>query len=63
MIAGCSSTTKAPTLERNSRRFGTTGDGVDFSLLLDELEDERQQRITIDVAYSPPTKRRVRGFD
>ncbi len=39
------------TLERDSRRFGTTGDGVDFSLLLDGLEDERQQRITIDVAY------------
>jgi bifunctional enzyme CysN/CysC len=38
------------TLERESRRFGTTGD-LDFSLLLDGLEDERQQRITIDVAY------------
>jgi bifunctional enzyme CysN/CysC len=39
------------TLERESRRFGTAGDGLDFSLLLDGLEDERQQRITIDVAY------------
>jgi len=38
-------------LERESQRFGTTGDGIDFSLLLDGLEDERQQRITIDVAY------------
>jgi bifunctional enzyme CysN/CysC len=38
-------------LERDSRRFGTTGGDVDFSLLLDGLEDERQQRITIDVAY------------
>ncbi|HEY2538670.1 MAG TPA: sulfate adenylyltransferase subunit CysN [Stellaceae bacterium] len=38
-------------LERESRRFGTTGDEIDFSLLLDGLEDERQQRITIDVAY------------
>src|SRR6201981_1708941 len=38
-------------LRRESRRFGTTGDGLDFSLLLDGLEDERQQRITIDVAY------------
>jgi bifunctional enzyme CysN/CysC len=38
-------------LERESRRFGTTGDSLDFSLLLDGLEDERQQRITIDVAY------------
>jgi bifunctional enzyme CysN/CysC len=39
------------TLERESRRFGTTGNALDFSLLLDGLEDERQQRITIDVAY------------
>jgi bifunctional enzyme CysN/CysC len=39
------------TLQRDSRRFGTTGEGLDFSLLLDGLEDERQQRITIDVAY------------
>ena len=38
-------------LERDSRRFGTTGDDLDLSLLLDGLEDERQQRITIDVAY------------
>ena len=38
-------------LERESRRFGTTGDDIDLSLLLDGLEDERQQRITIDVAY------------
>ena len=38
-------------LERESRRFGTVGDDTDFSLLLDGLEDERQQRITIDVAY------------
>jgi bifunctional enzyme CysN/CysC len=39
------------TLQRESRRFGTTGDELDFSLLLDGLEDERQQRITIDVAH------------
>jgi bifunctional enzyme CysN/CysC len=38
-------------LERESRRFGTAGADIDFSLLLDGLEDERQQRITIDVAY------------
>jgi len=38
-------------LERESRRFGTTGGDLDLSLLLDGLEDERQQRITIDVAY------------
>jgi bifunctional enzyme CysN/CysC len=39
------------TLERESRRSGATGDDIDFSLLLDGLEDERQQKITIDVAY------------
>src|SRR3954454_20555162 len=38
-------------LGRESRRFGTTGEDIDFALLLDGLEDERQQRITIDVAY------------
>ena len=38
-------------LERDFSRFGTAGDDLDFSLLLDGLEDERQQRITIDVAY------------
>jgi bifunctional enzyme CysN/CysC len=38
-------------LERESRRLGTAGEDIDFSLLLDGLEDERQQRITIDVAY------------
>jgi bifunctional enzyme CysN/CysC len=39
------------TLEKDSRRFGTTGDEIDFALLVDGLEDERQQGITIDVAY------------
>jgi bifunctional enzyme CysN/CysC len=38
-------------LTEESRRFGTTGGDIDFSLLLDGLEDERQQHITIDVAY------------
>ena len=36
---------------RTSRRFGTTDDGIDFALLLDGLEAEREQGITIDVAY------------
>jgi bifunctional enzyme CysN/CysC len=46
-------------LERDSRRFGTTGGEVDLALLLDGLEDERQQGITIDVAYRLfQTKRR-----
>jgi bifunctional enzyme CysN/CysC len=39
------------TLERDSRRFGTTGEEIDFALLLDGLEAEREQGITIDVAY------------
>src|SRR6266700_82900 len=38
-------------LKEESRRFGTTAGEIDFSLLLDGLEDERQQHITIDVAY------------
>ena len=38
-------------LEQESCRLGTTGGDLDFSLLLDGLEDERQQKITIDVAY------------
>ena len=38
-------------LQRDSDRHGTTGDQVDPALLLDGLEDERQQGITIDVAY------------
>ncbi|WP_027155461.1 sulfate adenylyltransferase subunit CysN [Mesorhizobium sp. WSM2561] len=38
-------------LERDSRKHGTTGDDVDFALLVDGLEAEREQGITIDVAY------------
>ena len=38
-------------LSRDSRRHGTTGEDIDFALLLDGLEAERQQGITIDVAY------------
>ena len=38
-------------LERDSRKFGTVGEGVDLALLVDGLEAERQQGITIDVAY------------
>jgi bifunctional enzyme CysN/CysC len=37
-------------LERDSKKHGTTGT-VDFALLLDGLEAEREQGITIDVAY------------
>src|SRR5579872_2709946 len=38
-------------LEKDSRKFGTTGDDIDFALLVDGLEAEREQGITIDVAY------------
>ncbi len=38
-------------LKDDSRRFGTTDDEFDFALLLDGLEAEREQGITIDVAY------------
>ncbi|MBN9088320.1 MAG: adenylyl-sulfate kinase [Reyranella sp.] len=38
-------------LVEDSRRFGTTGDDMDFALLLDGLEAEREQGITIDVAH------------
>src|SRR5689334_3202454 len=38
-------------LERDSRRHGTTGDDIDLALLVDGLEAEREQGITIDVAY------------
>ncbi|WP_152047055.1 sulfate adenylyltransferase subunit CysN [Aureimonas psammosilenae] len=39
------------TLERDSKKFGTTGGGLDFALLVDGLSAEREQGITIDVAY------------
>jgi bifunctional enzyme CysN/CysC len=38
-------------LEADSRRHGTQGDGIDFALLVDGLSAEREQGITIDVAY------------
>ena len=38
-------------LTRESARRGTTADQVDLSLLVDGLEAEREQGITIDVAY------------
>jgi bifunctional enzyme CysN/CysC len=38
-------------LQRDSKKYGTTGVEVDFALLLDGLEAEREQGITIDVAY------------
>jgi len=38
-------------LESDSRRHGTQGDEIDFALLVDGLSAEREQGITIDVAY------------
>jgi bifunctional enzyme CysN/CysC len=38
-------------LEADSRRHGTQGEAIDFALLVDGLEAEREQGITIDVAY------------
>jgi len=38
-------------LARDSQRFGTQGAALDYALLLDGLEAEREQGITIDVAY------------
>lgn len=35
----------------DSKRVGTQGDDLDFALLLDGLQAEREQGITIDVAY------------
>ncbi|WP_338040605.1 sulfate adenylyltransferase subunit CysN [Nitratireductor luteus] len=39
------------TLEKDSKKHGTTGEDIDLALLVDGLEAEREQGITIDVAY------------
>ena len=39
------------TLQEESQKIGTTGDTLDFALLVDGLQAEREQGITIDVAY------------
>jgi bifunctional enzyme CysN/CysC len=38
-------------LEADSKKVGTQGDDIDFALLVDGLAAEREQGITIDVAY------------
>jgi bifunctional enzyme CysN/CysC len=38
-------------LDRDSKKFGTDGQARDFALLVDGLSAEREQGITIDVAY------------
>ena len=47
-------------LEADSARVGTRGDQIDFALLVDGLAAEREQGITIDVAYrffTTPTRK------
>ena len=38
-------------IEKDSKKVGTTGDTIDLALLVDGLQSEREQGITIDVAY------------
>ncbi|OHU90669.1 MULTISPECIES: sulfate adenylyltransferase subunit CysN [Pseudoalteromonas] len=38
-------------IEKDSKKSGTTGEQVDLALLVDGLQSEREQGITIDVAY------------
>ena len=38
-------------LEADSKRVGTQGENIDYALLMDGLQAEREQGITIDVAY------------
>jgi len=47
-------------LKADSKKFGTQGERLDFALLVDGLQAEREQGITIDVAYRffATTKRR-----
>ena len=39
------------TLQADSKKYGTLGDDIDFALLVDGLAAEREQGITIDLAY------------
>jgi len=38
-------------VESESKKYGTTGEKIDLALLVDGLQSEREQGITIDVAY------------
>ncbi|MCB1929068.1 MAG: 50S ribosome-binding GTPase, partial [Rhodocyclaceae bacterium] len=38
-------------MEADSKKYGTQGEEIDFALLVDGLAAEREQGITIDVAY------------
>ncbi len=47
-------------VERDSKKWGTQGDAADLALLVDGLQAEREQGITIDVAYryfATPTRK------
>ena len=44
-------TTRLSALQADSKRHGTQGNDIDFALLVDGLAAEREQGITIDVAY------------
>jgi bifunctional enzyme CysN/CysC len=49
-------------LAADSRKYGTRGEEIDYALLLDGLTAEREQGITIDVAYryfTTPTRRYI----
>jgi sulfate adenylyltransferase large subunit len=49
--ANCLFSDQVAALEADSRRYGTQGGELDYALLLDGLAAEREQKITIDVAY------------
>jgi bifunctional enzyme CysN/CysC len=49
-----------PALARDSARYGTQGDVIDLALLVDGLQAEREQNITIDVGYRFFSTRRRR---
>ena len=49
--AGAVSDDQREALAADSRRYGTTDGEIDYSLLTDGLEAERERNITIDVAY------------
>jgi sulfate adenylyltransferase subunit 1 len=38
-------------VKNETKKYGTTGEEIDFALLVDGLQSEREQGITIDVAY------------
>ena len=49
-------------LASDSKKHGTTGEEIDYALLLDGLEAEREQGITIDIAYRYFSMPRRRAF-